>query len=185
MRDIISSGDLDYIQSLYPDRVVRMPTLRQQQILLMHLRGMLPLAIAKALGDPTHSKVVQYLKTPSCRATLDFLRANEFTDVRASREYLVSLLFESYHKAGTAMEEIAAIREIGKISGLYESDKQARTQININTQTNNVTNIRQLESLSENQLIEIVQAAPVEAPKLPAYEPIPEHHEQKEQKGRI
>jgi hypothetical protein len=168
MRDLISQGDLDYIKSQYPDKKIRMPTLKQQQIILMYLRGMLPKAIAQSLGDPDHSGIPNYIKSPACQAIIDFLRTNEFTDVRASREYLTDLLFHSYHKAGTAMEEIAAIREIGKINGLYESDKVAKTQININASTN-VTNIRQLESLSEHQLIEMVQAQPLEQPKLPAY----------------
>jgi hypothetical protein len=138
---------------------------------MMYLRGMTFPAIAKGLGETDHIKVARYVKSPSCQAIIDFLKTNEFSDVRASRDYLTDLLFESYHKAGTAMEEIAAIREIGKLHNLYESDKIAKTQININTQTN-VTNIRQLESLSESQLIEIVQATPCDAPKLPA----PEKH---------
>jgi hypothetical protein len=176
MRDLISTGDMAYIRSMYPDRQLTAPSLRQQQILMMYLRGMLLPAIAKALGDANHRVIAQYIKSPSCQAIIDFLRTNEFSDVRASRDYLTDLLFESYHKAGTAMEEVAAIREIGKLNGLYESDKIAKTQININTQTN-VTNIRQLESLSESQLIEIVQATPCDAPKLPAPQPAtPEKH---------
>jgi hypothetical protein len=182
MRDLISTGDLEYIRGMYPERSIRMPSLRQQQIIMMYLRGMTPPAIAQALGEPDHSGIPVYIRSPACQAVIDFLRANEFTDVRASRDYLTSLLFESYHKAGTAMEEIAAIREIGKLNGLYESDKQARNQVTINNQTN-VTNIRQLESLSENQLIEIVQATPIEGPKLPAYiedVPLEEHAPRKE-----
>lgn len=173
MRDIISQGELDYIRQQYPDKVVKMPSIRQQQILMMHLRGMVPKAIANGLGVESTSGITGYLKSDSCQAILDHLRTNEFNDVRASREYLTSLLFESYHKAGTSMEEIAAIREIGKLNGLYKSDDQAKN-VTIN-QIGNIQNIKQLEKMTEAQLIEMVHQ-PItinqDAPKLPAYEEI-------------
>lgn len=166
MRDLITQGELDHIRSHYPK--ARMPSIRQQQIIMMYMRGMTPAAIAKGLGDTTPQSVGSFIRSETCQAIIDHLRATEFTDVRASREYLTSLFFESYHKAGTAMEEIAALREIGKLNGLYESDKQAKN-VTIN-QIGNIQNIKQLEKMTEAQLIEMTRQ-PIEhnpdQPKLP------------------
>ena len=171
MRDLISEGDLAYIQSQYPDKSIRMPSIRNQQIIMMYLRGMTNPAIAQALGEPNHSGIGSYINSPSCQAIVDFLRANEFNDVRASREYLTDLLFQSYHKAGSVTEEVMAIREIGKLNGLYKSDEQRTNNPTVQINHTTINNVKQLEKMTEAQLVEIVQAAPIEAPKLPAYQP--------------
>ena len=166
MRDLISQGDLDYIKTQYPDKSIRMPSLAQQQMIMAYLRGMTPAAIARSLGESSHAKIARYLKTASCQAIVDFLRTNEFNDVRASRDYLTDLLFQSYHKAATVAEEVMAIREIGKLNDLYKSDQNKGTQINIQS---NVTNIRQFETMTEGQLLEMAQNIPCEQPKLAPY----------------
>lgn len=168
MRDIVSAGDVTYIQQQYPEENIKKPTPYQQQVILMYLRGMNPPAIAKAMGNASLSHISQYIRSSSCQAITDFLRANEFVDIRATREYLTNLMFLSYHKSATATEEIMALREIGKLNGLYESDKMAKN-VTIN-QIGNIQNVKQLEKMSEEQLIAMVHepvTATIENPPQP------------------
>lgn len=69
---------------------------------------------------------------------------NQFTVDKA-----VALLFEAHSKAATATEEIAAIREIGKLLGLYAPQKKEETVVN--TQT-----AHQLEQMSDEELMQII-----------------------------
>lgn len=164
MQDFVTEGDIAYIKSEYPDEKIEMPTVRQQRALMLHLRGLNRKSISKAIGEEfeeykTTNSVVAWLKSPTALALVDMFRARELKDVRASRDHLTELLFQSYHKAGSALEEVAAIREIGKMHGLYKEEEmkvQARAGVIIN-QTKNVTNIRQLEKLSEDELMQIAQ----------------------------
>lgn len=184
MRDLVTMGDIQYLKTQYPDKSIRMPSVIEQRVLLLYMRGMSRAAITVALGDTMGmdankaKKLTTFLGSPTGKALIDLFREREFKDVRVSRENLTQLLFESYHKAGTVLEEIAAIREIGKMNGLYKSDeKQAKgANVTIN-QTGNIQNVRQLERMSETQLNELAndmgvvldpnEAARKDLPKLP------------------
>lgn len=158
MKDFVTQGDISRLKVAYPESDIRMPTAREQRALMLYLRGMTRKAIARALGDEyaefaASSAPVTWLNSPTAKALIDLFRERELKDIRTSREYLTQLLFESYHKAGSSMEEIAAIREIGKMNGLYKSDEQRSTTV-IN-QSGNIQNVRQLERLSESDLLQI------------------------------
>ena len=88
------------------------------------------------------------------------------------------MLFEAYYKAGSTLEEVAAIKEIGKLNGLYESDKQKGSTTTVNV-VGQVNNVKQLERMSENQLLNLakdlesdLEPEIVERPKLPPAEEI-------------
>ena len=62
---------------------------------------------------------------------------------RLEREQLVQMLLAAHCRATSATEEIAAIRELGKLLGLYPATKKT------------VTKTRQIETLSDAELFKI------------------------------
>ena len=184
MRDLVTDSDMAQIRHAYPDKHIVTPSAMHQRILMMYMRGMSRGAIAAAVGemggyDAPKAVVNGFLNSPTAKALIDLYREREFRDARVSRDYLTTLLFESYHKAGTVLEEIAAIREIGKMNGIYESDKQQGSNVTIN-QIGNIQNVKQLERLSEEELSKLANdigvvldpsdAARKDLPKLPPTE---------------
>jgi len=64
---------------------------------------------------------------------------------RLEREQLVQMLLAAHCRATTVSEEIAAIRELGRFLALYPSSKKT------------VTKTRQIETLSDSELLRIVR----------------------------
>ena len=64
---------------------------------------------------------------------------------RLEREQLVQMLLAAHCRATSATEEIAAIRELGRLLGLYPTSKKM------------VTKTRQIETLSDNELLRIAR----------------------------
>lgn len=155
---LVTEGDIAYLKRVYPDKKIVMPSVRSQKMLMLKMRGLSAEAIRRALAgddyDPDEPANLAFLNSDTAKALIDLYRSREFKDVRCTREQLTNMLFESYHKAGSTMEEVAAIREIGKLNGLYKSDEQ-RNGVTIN-QIGNIQNVRQLERLSEAELLQIV-----------------------------
>ena len=64
---------------------------------------------------------------------------------RLEREQLVQMLLAAHCRATSATEEIAAVRELGRLLGLYPTSKKM------------VTKTRQIETLSDNELLRIAR----------------------------
>ncbi len=64
---------------------------------------------------------------------------------RLEREQLVQMLLAAHCRATSATEEIAAIRELGRFLALYPSSKKT------------VTKTRQIETLSDSELLKIAR----------------------------
>ncbi len=69
-------------------------------------------------------------------------------DLEVTRNQLNLLLLEAHKKSATATEEVAAIRELGKINGLYE---KVEPDITINIQHN----VHKLEVMSDAELLKL------------------------------
>jgi acetyl-CoA acetyltransferase len=87
------------------------------------------------------------LQDPDVQYVITLLRqaVNHAAKFEVTRENLTLMLLESHRKAATATEEIAAVREIGKLNGLYEQK--------ITVTNEHVTKIEQLEGLSTEELL--------------------------------
>lgn len=155
MKDFVTKGDILALKQSHPDMDIKMPSVRQQRMLMLYLRGSPRSTIKAAVGDEAGSATSTFLNSDTFKLLVDLFRTREIDDIRTSRNYLTDLLFQSYHKAGSTMEEVAAIREIGKLNGLYKSDDQ-KANITVN-QTGNIQNVKQLERLSESELLKIVE----------------------------
>jgi hypothetical protein len=88
----------------------------------------------KILSQEKHQKVL---------ATLDRERA---APARIDRSMLTMMLLEAHRKAGTATEEISAIKELGKMHGLYEPEVIKQVSLNADV-TNRVANMSDAELL--------------------------------------
>ena len=69
-------------------------------------------------------------------------------DVTVTRNQLNLLLLEAHKKSATATEEVAAIRELGKLNSLYDAPE---ADITINIQQN----VHKLEVMSDTELLKL------------------------------
>lgn len=117
-------------------------TAQEQAFARYVARGMHPVAAARAAGMPA---------VPPAERIADLVNTfpNNVNQHVVTRDLLNKMLFEAHAKAATASEEIAAIRELGKLNGLYE---QADTTVKVE-----INSIKQLEELPDEKLIELAE----------------------------
>jgi phage terminase small subunit len=155
---VITDADIAELQTMYPLNNFKAGFTRQEeQFLLYHIKGLGADAAATAAGYNDPSMGDTLLRQDRIRAAIEFLKHKEFNDVRITRERLNTMLLDAHSHAANTLEEVAAIRELGKMNDLYADAKHrgTRMQVNIGSQVNNVKNIKQLERMDEKQLIEL------------------------------
>ena len=104
----------------------------------------IPAAAEVAGIDKTTAQ--EWLTLPHIQKTCDFYDSATMSDIKVTRSSLTNMLFEAHRHSATATEEINAIREIGKMNGIYEPEKTV-------TISANYTKIEQMESLSDEELL--------------------------------
>lgn len=119
-------------------------TEQERQALHYLTRGFSKSAAAKAAGLPSASVFTR----PHVIEAMKDINSDSTAEIKVTRDTLTQMLFESHRKSATATEEIAAAREIGKLHGLYESDKMKQTSVNVHV-------IEQIESLPVDELLEL------------------------------
>lgn len=133
-------------QSVYATKGLKTLS-RQKEMFCFHLAsGASPAAAGKAVGTPAE-QALDWAKDPQIREVVDGIHSTQVEGVRFTREKLSSMLLQSYYKAATATEEIAAVREIGKLQGLYAPET---TELTVN-----LNNSKQLENLSDAELAKL------------------------------
>ena len=120
----------------------------QQKAFVFHFvqSRSLPAAAVAAGVHPLLGK--EWLEDPKITEAIDFYDDATAYEIKVDRNKLTHMLFESHRKAATSTEEIAAIRELGKMHGCYEPDK-------IQTQNVHYHRVEQLEQLSDEELLSI------------------------------
>ena len=103
---------------------------------------------------------------------------NEVLDV--NKDDINRLLFESYKKCDSSAEEVAVLTQLAKIKGHYE--KSVTTQINV---LNIKQNIKQLATLSDEQLLEFVGTEDSDMFALPEPVKIVEQTDEEEQEPML
>lgn len=91
---------------------------------------------------------VALLDDPHVQETLAILKhqVTKFMKIEVTNELLNSMLFEAHASAASSTEKIAAVRELGKMNGLYAPEKR---EIDITS----VKKVQQLETLSDEELV--------------------------------
>ena len=117
---------------------------RQKEMFCFHLAsGASAQAAGNAVGA-TPEQAAEWARDKHVKQVVAGIHDAQMEGVKFTREKLSSMLLQSYYKAATATEEIAAVREIGKLQGLYAPETQEVTV--------NVNNAKQLENLSDAEL---------------------------------
>ena len=111
------------------------------------ISGMDPKAAAAYAGFPA-----KWAPTQAVEGAIRAFRAEEMRASLITKERLTIMFLESHAKASQVSDEINAARELGKLHGLYESDKQ-RTSKGGPIQVNVVQNAGQLERMSDAELL--------------------------------
>lgn len=120
---------------------------RQKEMFCFHMAsGANAQAAGKAVGA-TPEQAAEWARDKHIKSVIAGIHDAQMEGVRFTREKLSSMLLQSYYKAATATEEIAAVREIGKLQGLYAPETQ---ELNVN-----VNNAKQLENMSVDELAKI------------------------------
>lgn len=150
----ITDADIAHIQSTYPLLNIKPLNGQQERFILMILRGLNPPAAEKAVGYKRGSGTALLAK-PEVKAILEYYRQYALKDIKVTRDTLTEMLFEAHAKAGSATEEIMAIRELGKMHDTYESDKRKGVNIKQTIVKGGITNIKQIERLGDADLAEL------------------------------
>jgi len=122
-------------------------TKQQEQFVRYYLLGYSTTEAGKAAGysQANSSKLVN---NAVIQRTLTYFREKEFDRIAVSRESITKLFFEAHRKSGTATEEVAALREIARMHGLYEPQKIQTISVNINSE-------RHIEAATDADLLKL------------------------------
>lgn len=155
MTVLATPADISEIQSLYPYLNIKPLTRQMEQAMLLYMRGLSVAAASKGAGYKDSRVLKQFLDSEEGHVILEHLQRKQFNEIRVTREMLTNMLFEAHSKAATATEEIAAIRELGKMHDLYENEKRkGAVNVNINSDAK-IINSKQIERMSDEQLLEL------------------------------
>lgn len=131
---------------------------KQRIFVEARLRGMEPAAAARAAGLERHYETVH----PEITAIVAEYAAQEAPRMSMTRERLTEMLLDTYRNAATAGEQVAAVRELGKLHGLYAPQKlQVENNVNVNdarsVQDLRHMTIEQLEQLSRKRAGQVIE----------------------------
>jgi phage terminase small subunit len=167
MGAIVTEQDIDYLRSLYPHTDFDYISGQEEQLILHFFRGFPAVAAARAAGYKEPAMASKFLQLESTEKLLAYLREREFANINVTRDMLNSMLLQAHSKAGTATEEVMAIRELGKLNDLYQDTKGNRqnnsTLVTINQTLNprdgrpEVTQ-RQIQGLPDDELLRLAGA---------------------------
>ena len=125
---------------------------RQQQAFVHSYANLHNVGAAANAAGITRATALRWMKTDAVADNLDFYENEALIEHKVSRDKLTAMLFEAHRKSATSTEEVAAIRELGKMHGVYEPEKTV-------TVSANYTKIEQMEELSDDELIAIINGA--------------------------
>lgn len=136
-------------------------TFQEQRFVMFCMKGLQPVAAARAAGYTAELAGPSLLRQKRIRQAMQNVTQYELYDTRVTRERLTHMLFEAHSHAATATEEINAIRELGKMHGTYEATK-VEHKVDLEAK---ITNVRQLEQLSDAELAQLAGDKPLFSPE--------------------
>jgi len=112
-------------------------------------QGQPPAIVAKTIGLTPQKLWMDWMERKDITHVLALLKhqVDQFMGVEVTRELLNTMLFEAHATSATSMEKIAAVRELGKMNGVYAPEKKEIT-------LQAVTKVEQLESMTDAELVE-------------------------------
>ena len=157
MTELVTKADLARMREITPHLDVRPLTSAEQRVVLGVCRGLSVTQACNAAGLKA-SDVTRLRQDEAFLTVCDYMKEVKYgyeqRELVVTRDMLNKMLFESHRKAESAMEEISAVRELGKMNDLYLNERRkAGVEININPEK--ITNEKQLERLDDAALIEL------------------------------
>lgn len=144
---------LAHLRTVYSELDIAPLDLQQERLIAGYLRG-LPLPAAARAAGMSHARAGEFLATEAAGRVLDYYRDTLQTSIEVTRDGLTVMLYDAHDLAATSGERIQAIRALGDMHGLFPG-KGVNVQIN-NTQNNvTVQNEKQLQRLSDEELLRI------------------------------
>ena len=156
MGALINDADIGYLHSLYPSAGLKPLSSQEERFVLFKMQGMSNPQAEKAVGAKA-GYGARLMRRADVKVVIEYLREKEFDEVRVSRGKLTTMLLEAHAHAGTATEEILAIKELGKMHDLYGDEiakresRQGNTTINIEGDLT----VKQISGMSDEQLAQI------------------------------
>ena len=146
----VTDEDRAELQSHFPYAGVNLSELsvQEERLVLFHLRGMNKSAAGRAAGYRDMDTVYAVFKRPKIVQSIQYLRREMREEVKFDRNAATSMYLEAHRKSANATEEKNVVDSLCKLHGLFTPENA--TQININ-----VDNVRQLEQLSDGELLKM------------------------------
>ena len=112
-------------------------------------QGQPPAMVAKNLGIKPKNKWIELMEREDILEMLGVLKhqVDQFMGITVTKDLLNTMLFEAHATSATAMEKITAIRELGKMNGVYAPEVKEIT-------LTAVSKVEQLESMTDAELCE-------------------------------
>jgi len=151
---LLTDAEISYIQSLYPLLFIETPSAQIKQALLYYFSGFSRIAAAKEAGFATYEPFSKYLASPEGQAIVTYIRDTHFKDIRVDRELITTMLLNAHSRSANTTEEVMAIRELAKLHDLYPNEKRS-SNVNVTVNQGNVTNLKQLTRMSDEDLLQI------------------------------
>lgn len=120
---------------------------RQQEMYVSHRIRLVPHNQARNRAGYSMAGGYAARENEHIKAVINYFTKQGEESVKVTRDLLTQMLFEAHSKAGTATEEIAAIRELGKMHGIYEQLDSDNAAL--------VNRVEQLERMNTAQLLEM------------------------------
>lgn len=157
MTTLITPGEIAELQALTPYLDIKPLPRQLEHAVCLYLRGMSPSAAAQRVGYSSPRQLNEWVKSEEGVKVLEYIQKKHFHEIRVTKDSITQMFFEAHAKAANATEEIAATREIAKLHDLYENEKRkGAPQVNVQiNNTQNVTNQKQLERMTDEKLMEL------------------------------
>lgn len=115
-------------------------------------KGMSKSASCQAAGlNPAHAARV--LNLPQVQAELHKIQSRTSDELQITRKDIIEEFYEAKRAATNTLEMVAALREIAKLLGLYET----KVEINIKSKVEHIHSMKQLEHLSDEDLAQLAE----------------------------
>lgn len=126
---------------------------------MLYVKGYSKTKAATEAGYKSTGHVTKLLSSEEGKAILEYFREKLLEPINITRELLTTMLLEAHKKSATATEEVAVIRELGKMHDVYEDSKQNRQNkagsLSLVQNNLSITNVKQLDRLSDEELMQL------------------------------
>ena len=134
---------------------------QETRFVFLRVQGLSPRQAARGAGYPENYSLDKLEADSAVSRALQYFASQEQELIKVNRDKLTTMLFQAHASALNATEQINAIRELGKLHGQYESDRQRATKITLgNTTVHNHGDrvnltVNRMERLSDAELLEL------------------------------